>query len=142
MAVTRPFDGKIAAGLNSGLPVDDRAPAEMVGGTERPSLVDKTGTRYTYDANTAMVPDGDMPILRGRHYKFGAFVAFGNHPDGVLFANGSRFGGHSLYAKEGTLKYVNNFIGLEEQILTSDANLPTEVQRGSPLSLHGSTTSG
>ncbi|MGI9644222.1 MAG: arylsulfatase, partial [Ilumatobacteraceae bacterium] len=34
------------------------------------------------------------------------------------------FGGHSLYIKEGVLKYVNNFIGLDEQILTSDTDLP------------------
>jgi arylsulfatase len=42
----------------------------------------------------------------------------------VLFANGSRFGGHSMYVKDGTLKYVNNFIGLEEQMLVSDVALP------------------
>jgi arylsulfatase len=113
------------AGLYNGLPIDDRAPAELVGGTPRPSLVDKSGTRYTYYPNTAMVPEGDMPSIRGRDYKFGAFVDLDDSPDGVLFANGSRFGGHSLYIKDGKLKYCNNFIGLEEQILTSDTSLPT-----------------
>jgi arylsulfatase len=112
------------AGLYNGLPIDDRAPAEMFSGTPRPSLVDKSGTQFTYFPNTAMVPEGDMPSIRGRDYKFGAFVDLGDKPDGVLFANGSRFGGHSLYIKEGTLKYCNNFIGLEEQILTSDTDLP------------------
>ena len=112
------------AGLYNGLPLDDRAVAEMVGGTPRPSIVDTSGTRFTYYPNTSMVPEGDMPSVRGRDYKFGAFVDLDDKPDGVLFANGSLFGGHSLYIKEGTLKYVNNFIGLEEQILTSDTELP------------------
>ena len=49
---------------------------------------------------------------------------FGDKPDGVLFANGSRFGGHSMYVKDGKLKYVNNLIGLKEQMLVSDRALP------------------
>ena len=112
------------AALYNGLPIDDRAPAEMVGGTVRPSLVDHTKTRYTYFPNTAMLPEGDMAQIRGRSFEFLVEVNFGDSPEGVLFANGSRFGGHSLYVKEGTLKYVNNFIGLEEQMLTSDSPLP------------------
>nr|MCH9680134.1 DUF1592 domain-containing protein [Deltaproteobacteria bacterium] len=54
------FEGFDAVGAeqatDNGLPIDDRAPAELVGGTPRPSLVDKSGTRYTYYPNTAMVP--------------------------------------------------------------------------------------
>ena len=65
-----------------------------------------------------------MAQIRGRSYEFLAEVSFDDSPDGVLFANGSRFGGHSLYVKEGKLKYVNNFIGLDEQMLVSDADLP------------------
>jgi arylsulfatase A-like enzyme len=113
------------AGLYNGLPIDDRAPAELIGGTPRPSLVDKSRTRYTYYPGTAMIPEGDMPSIRGRSYKFGVFVDFDDQPDGVLFANGSRFGGHSLYVKDGKLKYVNNLIGLKEQMLVADQDLPT-----------------
>ena len=112
------------AGLYNGLPIDDRAPVEMVGGTVRPSLVDLTKNQYTFYPNTAMVPESDMPSIRGRSFKFGVFVDFGDKPDGVLFANGSRFGGHSLYIKDGKLKYVNNMIGLKEQIVVADKDLP------------------
>jgi arylsulfatase len=112
------------AGLYNGLPIDDRAPAEMVGGTVRPSLVDLTKDRYVFHPNTAMVPESDMPSIRGRSYKFVVEVNFGDSPDGVLFANGSRFGGHSLYVKDGKLKYCNNFIGLKEQIVVADQDLP------------------
>jgi arylsulfatase len=112
------------AGKHNGLPIDDRAPAEMVGGTPRPSLVDHSKTRFVYYPNTAMVPEGDMCQIRGRSYEFLVHVDFGDEPEGVLFANGSRFGGHSMYVKDGTLKYVNNFIGLEEQMLVSDTAIP------------------
>ena len=30
---------------------------------------------------------------------------------GVLFSQGSRFGGHTLYIKDGKLKYAYNFVG-------------------------------
>jgi arylsulfatase len=113
------------AALYNGLPIDDRAPVEMVGGTTRPSLVDKSGTRYVYYPNTAMVPEGDMPSIRGRSYKFVVEVKFGDKAEGVLFANGNRFGGHSLYVKDGALKYVYNFIGLKEQIIVADQDLPS-----------------
>ena len=113
------------AGMYNGLPLDDRLPAEMVGGEDKPSLVDKTGTRYVYYPNTAVVPEGDMPSIRGRSYKFLVEVKFGDKAEGVLFANGNRFGGHSLYVKDGKLKYVNNFIGLKEQMLVADQDLPT-----------------
>jgi len=33
----------------------------------------------------------------------------------VLFAHGSRFGGHALYVKDNRLHYVNNFVGRAEQ---------------------------
>ena len=49
----------------------------------------------------------------------------GDSPEGVLLANGSLFGGHSLYIKDGVLKYVNNFIGLKEQIIAADRDLPS-----------------
>ena len=36
-------------------------------------------------------------------------------PQGVLFAHGSRFGGHALYVKDNRLHYVYNFVGMFEQ---------------------------
>ena len=112
------------AALYHGLPIDDRAPAQMVGGTAKPSLVDHTKTRYVYYPDTAMIPEGDMAQIRGRSYDFLVEVNFGDSPEGVLFANGSRFGGHSLYVKDGKLKYANNFIGLEQQLVVADDALP------------------
>jgi len=43
----------------------------------------------------------------------------------VLFAHGSRFGGHALYVKDNRLHYVNNFIGIAEQRIDATEDLPT-----------------
>ena len=43
----------------------------------------------------------------------------------MLFSQGSRFGGHALYVKDGKLKYVYNFVGEHEQIVESDEPIPT-----------------
>ena len=44
---------------------------------------------------------------------------------GVLFSHGARFGGHSLYVKDGKLKYVYNFVGEQEQMIDSAEPTPT-----------------
>jgi hypothetical protein len=45
--------------------------------------------------------------------------------EGVLFAQGTRFGGHALYLKDNRLHYVNNFVGAEEQLIVATEDLPT-----------------
>jgi arylsulfatase len=45
--------------------------------------------------------------------------------EGVLFALGSRFGGHALYVKDNRLRYVNNFVGAEEQMVVGTEDIPT-----------------
>ena len=37
-----------------------------------------------------------------------------SHPDteGIIFAHGSRFGGHALFIKDGTITYAYNFLGI------------------------------
>ncbi len=42
----------------------------------------------------------------------------------MLFAHGHKFGGHALYVKDGKLKYVYNFLGENEQMITSDIDVP------------------
>ena len=45
--------------------------------------------------------------------------------EGVLFAQGARFGGHALYLKDGKFKYVYNWVGEFEQIVESEKPFPT-----------------
>ena len=44
---------------------------------------------------------------------------------GVMFAHGSRFGGHTLFVKDGKLSYVYNFLGIPpEQTFSSERLAP------------------
>jgi hypothetical protein len=42
----------------------------------------------------------------------------------VLFAFGTRFGGHALYVKDNRLHYVNSFVGAEEQMIVATEDTP------------------
>jgi hypothetical protein len=44
---------------------------------------------------------------------------------GVLFAHGSRFGGHTLYVKDNLLHYAYNFVSIVEQKIVATKDLPT-----------------
>ena len=43
----------------------------------------------------------------------------------MLFAQGSQFGGHTLYVKDSRLHYVYNFVGMLEQQDRRERGLPT-----------------
>ena len=43
----------------------------------------------------------------------------------MLFAIGSRFGGHALYVKDNRLHYVNSFVGSVEQKIVGSEDVPT-----------------
>jgi hypothetical protein len=43
----------------------------------------------------------------------------------VLFAHGSRFGGHALYIKDNRLHYAYNFVGSFEQKIRATEDVPT-----------------
>jgi arylsulfatase A-like enzyme len=111
------------AGQYFGLPLDDRTPMEILT-TPRPQMV-KPADRYIYYPNTLEVPEAVMCSTRGRSWKFAAEVELQADAAGVIFAQGSMFGGYSLYIKDGKLKYVYNFVGMEEQAIGSSGKLPT-----------------
>ena len=64
--------------------------------------------------------------IRNRSYAISAEVTI-DTPDasGVLFAHGSRFGGHALYIKDGKLKYDYNWVGEFDQYVESSKPVPT-----------------
>ena len=64
--------------------------------------------------------------IRNRSYSIGALVDIpGPGAEGVLFAQGARFGGHALYVKDNRLHYVNNFVGMSEQKIDGTQDVPT-----------------
>jgi len=111
------------AGKYFGLPLDDRTALE-IGITPRPQMVKPTD-RYIYYPHTLEVPEAVAVSTRGRSFKFTAEVDLEAGAEGVIFAQGAMFGGFTLYIKDGVLKYVYNYVGLEEQMIVADEKLPT-----------------
>jgi arylsulfatase len=104
--------------------LDDRGPVEILT-TPRPVLT-APRNQYTYYPDSAEVPESQAVNVRNRSYSIGALVDIpGLGAQGVLFAHGSRFGGHALYVKDGRLHYVYNFVGSLEQHITATQDIPT-----------------
>jgi arylsulfatase len=68
--------------------------------------------QYTYYPGTSEIPEASAANTLGRSYKVLAEVEFQHDSQGVIFAQGSRFGGHSLFVKDGDLVYAYNFLGI------------------------------
>ena len=102
------------ARINLALPMDDRTAPEILG-IERPSAEPKRD-RYVYYPGTAPVPEGVAVSVRNRSYKILANVEITDaDAAGVIFAHGSRFGGHALFIKDHKLHYVYNFLGIKPE---------------------------
>jgi arylsulfatase A-like enzyme len=113
----------VEAGKVNGLPLEDRSAIEILT-TPRPQLA-KPRDRYVYYPGISEVPEAVAVNVRGRSYTILAEVTIeSTEAEGVLFAHGGRFGGHSLYIKDGKLHYVYNWLGELEQKVTSEANVP------------------
>jgi arylsulfatase len=108
---------------NNVLPLDDRSAAELLG-VERPSE-EKPRERYVYYPHTSPVPEGVAVNVRGRSYKIIADVETNGKTRGVIFAHGSRFGGHSLFIKDKKLHYVYNFLGIKPEQKFVSPELPS-----------------
>jgi arylsulfatase A-like enzyme len=73
--------------------------------------VSPTG-QYTYYPGTSEIPERSAANTHGVSYKVLAEVELTPNSEGVIFAHGSRFGGHSLFIKDGQVVYVYNFLGV------------------------------
>jgi arylsulfatase len=111
------------AGHNDAFPLDDRSALEIMT-TPRPQLA-APRDRYLYFPGTAEVPEAQAVNVRNRSFTIGAVVDIpAPGAQGVLFAHGSRFGGHALYLKDNRLHYVNSFVGIVEQKIDATEDVP------------------
>ena len=112
------------AGRNDAFPLDDRSPLEIIL-TPRPQLASPR-SRYVYYPDIADVPEAQSVNVHNRSFTIGALVDVpAPGAQGVLFAQGARFGGHALYIKEDRLHYVNSFVGMFEQKVVATEDVPT-----------------
>ena len=112
------------AGANQAFPLDDRSALEIMT-TPRP-VMSPARSRYVYYPGTAEVPESQAVNIRNRSYIIAALVDLpAPGAQGVLFAQGARFGGHALYVKNNRLHYVYSYVGAIEQKVVSTEDLPT-----------------
>ncbi len=110
-----------------GLPLDDRSVPEILAYLKQnptPTLMPQTNKQVFYPG-TAEVPERTALQYFGRSFSILADADLQAGAEGVLFAHGGRFGGHSLFIKAGALHYVYNWLGKKEQHIVSDATVPT-----------------
>jgi arylsulfatase len=115
---------------NRVLPLDDRTPMEMLT-VPRPTE-EKARERYIYYADASPIPESCAVNVRGRSFKILADVEITDEDcSGVIFAHGSRFGGHALFIADRKLHYVYNFLGIPpEQRFISDELAPGKYTLG------------
>ena len=99
------------AETNFVLPLDDRFGPEILA-TPRPTE-EAPRERYIYYPGASSIPESCAVNVRGRSYKILADVHITDpNCSGVIFAHGSRFGGHALFIANRKLHYVYNFLGI------------------------------
>ena len=68
--------------------------------------------RYTYYPDTSEVPEASAARTLGSSFKILAEVEFTKASTGVIVSQGSRFGGYTMFVKNGVLSFVYNFLGI------------------------------
>jgi len=109
------------AGKYQGFPLDDRSALEIIT-TPRPQMT-KPRERYVYYPDTAEIPESQAVNIRNRSYSIKAEVEIPDGgAEGVVFAHGSRFGGHAIYMKDGKMHYIYNWLGdIKQQVVSNKA---------------------
>ena len=106
----------------NGLPLDDRSALEQVL-AERPRAAEPR-SQFVFYPDCADVPESAGPMIPGRSYTIAAGVAVDKaDAHGVLWAAGGVAGGHSLYVKDGRLRYTFNWVGTYLQDVVADRDL-------------------
>ncbi len=105
---------------NNVLPLNDLGLSGLIRMEFKPPV--PPSGRFTYYPGTSEVPEHSAANTHGVSYRILADVEFTPETEGVIFAHGSRFGGHALFVRHGKLFYVYNFLGIApEQRLVTDA---------------------
>ncbi|MDX6298954.1 MAG: hypothetical protein QOF53_168 [Nocardioidaceae bacterium] len=82
------------AGANVAFPLDDRSAFEIL--TSPRPVLSRARDRYVYYPDTAEIPESQSVNIRRRSFVIGALIDLANgDADGVLFAQGPRFGRHA-----------------------------------------------
>ncbi|MEP2024465.1 MAG: arylsulfatase [Reichenbachiella sp.] len=106
------------------LPIDDRtierANAELAG---RPDLLGGRKSLLLYEGMEGMMENTFMNI-KNKSFSITADVEIPKGgAKGVILTQGGRFGGWSVYVKDGKPSFIYNFLGLENYVVSSESEL-------------------
>lgn len=108
------------------LPLDDRLferfIASMVG---RPDLMEGRTSMILHEGMTGMMDNVFINIKNRSHSITAELEIPEGGTEGVVICQGGRFGGWSLFTRDGKLNYSYNWVGLQEYKMAADKPLPT-----------------
>ena len=114
----------IEAGKYNVFPLDDRRTQltnpEIAG---RPDLLGGRTSMTFYPGMTQLL-ENTVPNVKNKSHTVTADIEAPDKGNGVIIAQGGRFGGWTLYMKDGVLKYCHNYVGLEEYQIAATEPLP------------------
>jgi arylsulfatase len=107
------------------LPMDDRTSERleptMAG---RPTLV--RGTSQQFFPGMGRLSENSVVSIKNRSFSVTAEIEVpATGTDGVIIAQGGRFGGWAVYVTDGRAKFVYNVLGIHEYAVTADTPVPT-----------------
>ncbi|MBI2826498.1 MAG: arylsulfatase [Planctomycetia bacterium] len=112
----------VEAAKHQVLPIDDRTAGRMLGNPQ-PEVAPGRLTATFYPG--IILPEACAPNTKNRSSSIMAAIDVPKAgAEGVLVAEGGRFGGYSLYIKNGKLALHYNFLNTARYTITSDADVP------------------
>jgi arylsulfatase A-like enzyme len=118
----------IEATKYNALPLDDRTAERLVPELAgRPTLIQ--GNSQQFFPGMGRLSENSVVSMKNKSFTVTAEVEMGSKPaNGVIIAQGGKFGGWSVYAKEGKLKFTYNVLGIHL--------FPTEATKPVPEGKH------
>ncbi|HEY9616857.1 MAG TPA: arylsulfatase [Microcoleaceae cyanobacterium] len=106
------------------LPLDDRQTERIDPTTAgRPSLIH--GNSQIFFAGMGRLSENSVINIKNKSFSITAEIAVKDQPaNGVIIAQGGKFGGWSVYAKDGKLKFTYNVLGIHEFPIEAIALIP------------------
>jgi arylsulfatase len=110
------------AGKHDVLPLDGRSVQRFAEARPEPG---KPREKYVYHPGGQYVPENAAVKVFNRDHSITADVTIPvGGAEGALLAHGSRSGGYSLYVMDNRLKYVHNYVGVDEYEVVADEPFP------------------
>ena len=106
------------------LPIDDRG-AERINPdlAGRPTLI--RGTTQVFYPGMGRLSENSVVSIKNKSFSVTADLDVPEAgAEGVVIAQGGRFGGWALYAKDGRAVFVYNVLGIQEFVTTADTPIP------------------